>query len=59
MKNVYSNNVVKNGPHNCFLGGGNEADAPAIAGVDCVFDSNMLDTCAFEAVRKKTNNPKF
>ena len=49
VKNVYSNNVVKNGPHNCFLGGGNEADAPAVAGVDCVFDSNTLDTCAFEA----------
>ena len=30
-------NEVTEGPHNCFLGGGNEADQnTSVAGVDCV-----------------------
>ena len=50
VANTYSDNVVTEGPHNCFLGGGNEADAnTSVAGVDCVFERNTLDTCAFEA----------
>ena len=52
--NEYSDNVVAGGPHNCFLGGGNEADAGAaagatLAGVDCLFARNTLDGCAYEA----------
>lgn len=43
VQNVYSWNNVTDGPHNCFLGGGNEQD-----GVDCLFEHNILDTCAFE-----------
>eukprot|EP00935_MAST-01C_sp_MAST-1C-sp1_P002107 g2107.t1 len=48
--NRYTHNIVSDGPHNCFLGGGNEADPNStVAGVDCVFDSNTLDGCAYEA----------
>jgi hypothetical protein len=48
--NSYSHNTVSDGPHNCFLGGGNEADANStVAGVDCVFDGNRLERCAYEA----------
>merc|ERR1719460_2378431 len=48
--NVYADNMVSYGPHNCFLGGGNEADPDTtVAGVDNIFDNNTLDTCAFEA----------
>jgi hypothetical protein len=48
--NTYSNNVVTSGPHNCFLGGGNEADAPGgLSSVGCLFDNNTLDECAYEA----------
>ena len=48
--NTYSHNTVTDGPHNCFLGGGNEADGnTTVAGVDCTFEGNMLDTCAYEA----------
>jgi hypothetical protein len=47
--NTYSDNHVSDGPHNCFLGGGNEATLPAGVGVDCVFERNVLDGCAFEA----------
>jgi len=50
VSNTYSHNTVTDGPHNCFLGGGNEADANStVAGVDCVFDGNILDRCAYEA----------
>eukprot|EP00051_Salpingoeca_urceolata_P032787 m.17437 g.17437 ORF g.17437 m.17437 type:complete len:750 (-) comp5452_c0_seq2:173-2422(-) len=44
VNNVYSHNDVSNGPHNCFLGGGNEQDA-----VGCLFEYNTLDTCGFES----------
>jgi len=48
--NTYSYNTVTDGPHNCFLGGGNEADANStVAGVDCLFQGNTLDRCAYEA----------
>lgn len=47
--NTYSKNIVRGGPHNCFLGGGNEADSSTVAGVDCLFDGNILDGCAYEA----------
>eukprot|EP00037_Helgoeca_nana_P004943 m.48610 g.48610 ORF g.48610 m.48610 type:complete len:263 (+) comp15924_c0_seq1:128-916(+) len=50
VANTYSNNVVTDGPHNCFLGGGNEADANiSLAAVDNVFDGNTLDRCSYEA----------
>ena len=48
--NTYSRNTVTDGPHNCFLGGGNEAEPNStLAGVDCVFEGNTLDFCAYEA----------
>jgi hypothetical protein len=50
VSNTYSHNVVTDSPHNCFLGGGNEADADStLAGVDCTFDGNTLNRCAYEA----------
>jgi parallel beta-helix repeat protein len=50
VSNSYSHNTVTDAPHNCFLGGGNEADANStVAGVDCVFEGNVLDRCAYEA----------
>jgi len=50
VSNAYSHNVVHDGPHNCFLGGGNEADSDtAPAALNNVFEGNTLDTCAFEA----------
>eukprot|EP00040_Diaphanoeca_grandis_P010137 m.51911 g.51911 ORF g.51911 m.51911 type:complete len:787 (-) comp21518_c0_seq1:23-2383(-) len=48
VSNHFIDNVVTNGPHNCFLGGGNEADQ-TIAAVDNVFQGNVLEDCAFEA----------
>lgn len=44
VNNTYRRNAVSNGPHNCFLGGGNEAD-----GVDCLFENNSISDCAFES----------
>ena len=35
------------GPHNCFLGGGNEVGSAG--GVGNLFEYNTLDNCAFEA----------
>ena len=50
VSNTYSYNTITDSPHNCFLGGGNEADANStVAGIDCVFDGNTLDRCAYEA----------
>ena len=46
--NEYSYNDVADGPHNCFLGGGNEAEATGGA-VDCLFEGNTLDRCSYEA----------
>ena len=50
VANSFTDNNVSNGPHNCFLGGGNEADpSSTLAGVDCLFEGNSLEGCAFEA----------
>lgn len=50
VANLYADNVVTDGPHNCFLGGGNEADPGiAVAALDNVFEGNFLDRCAYEA----------
>ena len=45
--NLYSHNNVHDGPHNCFLGGGNEAGS--FGGVNNVFEYNTIDNCAFES----------
>ena len=48
--NTYRNNDIADGPHNGMLGGGNEADADStVAGVDCIFEGNVIDSCSFEA----------
>ena len=50
VSNSYSHNTVSDSPHNCFLGGGNEADVDStLAGVDCMFEGNALSRCAYEA----------
>jgi hypothetical protein len=46
-------NTVKNGPHNCMLGGGNEGwpwgQGPETGyGSQCLFEGNTLDTCVYE-----------
>ena len=47
VDNLFTHNHISNGPHNCILGGGNEA---ANAGaVRNIFEYNTLDTCAFES----------
>ena len=56
--NTYSHNSVRNSPHVCFLGGGNEGLQPDSspwgwnvergAGSQCTFDNNTLETCAYE-----------
>jgi hypothetical protein len=52
--NNYSHNFITNGPHNCILGGGNENwpwdiyNTQVGSGSQCLFDSNTLDTCAYE-----------
>ncbi len=52
--NNYSHNKVSNSPHVCFLGGGNEGqpfggdNVESGAGSQCVFDSNVLDSCVYE-----------
>jgi hypothetical protein len=54
--NNYSYNNVTNFPHNCFLGGGNAgtpwgAGWAGIAsgdGSECLFEANVVDTCAYE-----------
>ena len=51
VSNTYRDNHVSNGPHNCFLGGGNE-DTPSGfqgAGVNCTFEGNVLERCGFES----------
>lgn len=54
MGNNYSHNKVSNSPHVCFLGGGNEGqpfggdNVESGAGSQCIFDSNVLDTCVYE-----------
>lgn len=44
VNNTFSKNVVSDGPHNCFLGGGNEIPA-----VDCLHEGNVIENCAYEA----------
>eukprot|EP00039_Didymoeca_costata_P020978 m.343007 g.343007 ORF g.343007 m.343007 type:complete len:652 (-) comp22208_c0_seq1:127-2082(-) len=41
--NYYAHNTVTDSPHNCFLGGGNEARA-----MECTFEYNVIQRCAFE-----------
>ena len=48
VNNTYSHNVVSHGPHNCVLGGGNEADADE-GGVGNVFEFNTFERCSFES----------
>lgn len=48
VNNTYSHNKVSHGPHNCFLGGGNEVETD-VGGVDNVFEYNHLDYCSFES----------
>ena len=51
VNNEYRDNHLSDGPHNCFLGGGNE-DTPAGfqgAGINCTFAGNLLDRCGFES----------
>jgi hypothetical protein len=53
VANNYSYNSVHNGPHNCMLGGGNEAwpwgQGPVTGdGSQCLFEANALDTCVYE-----------
>ena len=47
VSNNWTHNIVTDGAHNCFLGGGNEAGE--YGGVDNIFEYNTLDNCAFEA----------
>jgi hypothetical protein len=49
VSNVYEQNHITDSPHNCVLGGGNEADSNTTSAVDCVFRGNILDTCSYEA----------
>lgn len=49
VSNMYTGNRITESPHNCILGGGNEADANSTAAVDCLFANNILDTCSYEA----------
>eukprot|EP00928_Gymnodinium_smaydae_P074702 TRINITY_DN5772_c0_g2_i1.p1 TRINITY_DN5772_c0_g2~~TRINITY_DN5772_c0_g2_i1.p1 ORF type:complete len:483 (-),score=37.64 TRINITY_DN5772_c0_g2_i1:232-1680(-) len=44
VNNTFSRNHVSDGPHNCFLGGGNEI--PAVA---CLHEENTIENCAYEA----------
>jgi hypothetical protein len=56
--NTYSGNTVRNSPHVCVLGGGNEGTPWGYntntaakfqgSGSQCTFDNNTLDTCAYE-----------
>ena len=46
--NAYLHNTVSDAPHTCFLGGGNEADADTLAGVDCHFEGNLVSNCTYE-----------
>ena len=41
--NTYSHNDISGGPHSGISGGGNEGD-----GVECTFEYNTIDRCAFE-----------
>ena len=52
--NLFIKNKVSAGPHNCFLGGGNEAftgasQSTTMAAVDNAFRENILRNCAYEA----------
>ena len=49
VSNLYEGNTIIDSPHNCILGGGNEADSNTTSAVDCVFRGNVLDTCSYEA----------
>ena len=49
VSNLYEGNTIIDSPHNCILGGGNEADSSTTSAVDCVFRRNVLDTCSYEA----------
>ena len=44
FNNSYIGNHVSDGPHNCFLGGGNTWPA-----VECLHEGNTVENCAFEA----------
>ena len=44
VNNTFARNHVSDGPHNCFLGGGNEMPA-----ADCVHEDNIIENCAYEA----------
>mmetsp|Transcript_24813 Transcript_24813/g.44146 ORF Transcript_24813/g.44146 Transcript_24813/m.44146 type:complete len:250 (-) Transcript_24813:370-1119(-) len=44
VHNIYRNNIVSFGPHNCFHGGGNDGWSAA----NCTFEGNILSDCTFE-----------
>jgi hypothetical protein len=44
VNNTFARNHVSDGPHNCFLGGGNEIPA-----ADCTHEDNIIENCAYEA----------